>query len=341
MSKAMIPAASMLTLLVTFTAAQAQDGTRYTLNGRTVAFYNLVGSVRVEPGSGSQAVVEVTRRGPDADQLRIVSGDIDGVQTLRVIFPAEDIIVREMGRGSNTTMTVSEDGTFGRGRDRDRDRNQVRLHGADRGSRDSFEAAADLVVRLPAGVTLEGHLGVGEAEVNGTRSDLELGSVSGDLTVTRASGSLRLNSASGNIEVTDSDGDTEVNTASGNVTLSGIRASRVKVDVASGNVSVREVVTPDLDVSTASGRVNATIDGDVTHADLSTASGTVTVALGPRVNATIDVGTASGDIDVDMPLQVISERRNHFRARLGNGSGDIRIGAASGDVRVIRSGSNR
>ena len=76
--------------------------------------------------------------------------------------------------------------------------------------------------------------------------------------------------------------------------------------------------------------MDATLEGDVTHADLSTASGNVTVALGPRVNAMIDVGTASGGIDVDFPVQVLSERRNHFRARIGNGSGDIIDGAAGG-----------
>jgi hypothetical protein len=49
------------------------------------------------------------------------------------------------------------------------------------------------------------------------------------------------------------------------------------------NVTVRDVIAPDLEISTASGRVDATLDGDVTHADLSTASGTVTVAwLAPQ-----------------------------------------------------------
>jgi hypothetical protein len=322
----------VLALLVT-SGAQAQRGNSYTLSGRTVAYYNLVGSVRVDVGSGSQTVIEVVRRGRDADQLRIVSGDLDGVPTLRVIFPGDDIIDPEMGRGSNTNITVNEDGTFGRGRDRDG--NNVRIHGSDRG-RDGLEAAADLVVHLPAGVKLEGHLAAGLTDVRGTRSDLEMNSIAGDLVVTRASGALRLSSASGNIEVTESDAETNVSTASGDVRLTGIRSSALKVDVASGDVVLRSLVVSELDISTASGDVDATLDGDVTHADLSTASGTVTVALGSRVNAMIDVGTASGGIDVDVPVQVLSERRNHFRAKLGNGAGDIRIGAASGDVRVVR-----
>ena len=96
-----------------------------------------------------------------------------------------------MGRGSNTNLTVNDDGTFGSGRGRDG--NTVRIHGSDRG-RGGFEAAADLVVHLPAGVKLEGHLAAGETDVRGTRSDLELSSIAGDLFVTRASGALRLNS---------------------------------------------------------------------------------------------------------------------------------------------------
>ena len=331
-AKSIISAASVLAFASG--SALAQTGDRHVLSGRTVAFYNLVGTVRVEAGTGSQAVIEVTRRGPDADQLRVVSGIIDGVQTLRVIFPAEDIYVPDMGRGSNTTMSVNDDGTFNHGRERDG--NRVRIHGSDREARGSIQASADLIVRLPAGVTLDGHLGVGEVDVRGTRSDLELSTVAGDLTIYRTSGSLRLNSASGNVEVTESQGDTQVNTASGDVSLAGVRANRVEVDVASGNVTVRDVIAPDLEISTASGRVDATLDGEVTHADLSTASGTVIVALGSRLNATIDVGTATGEIDVDLPVEIIRERRNHFRGRLGNGAGDIRIGAASGDVRVVR-----
>jgi hypothetical protein len=215
--KSIISAASVLAFASG--SALAQTGDRHVLSGRTVAYYNLVGTVRVEAGTGSQAVIEVTRRGPDADQLRVVNGVIDGVQTLRVIFPAEEIYVPDMGRGSNTNMTVNDDGTFDRGRDRDG--NRVRIHGSDREARGSIQAAADLIVRLPAGMTLEGHIGVGEVDVRGTRSDLELSTVAGAVTIYRASGSLRLHSASGDVEVTESQGDTEVNTASGNVSLAG------------------------------------------------------------------------------------------------------------------------
>jgi hypothetical protein len=212
-------------LVLLSSSALAQTGDRHVLNGRTVAFYNLVGTVRVEAGTGGSTVIEVSRRGRDADQLRIVSGDIGGVQTLRVVFPMEDIYVPDMGRGSNTTMSVNDDGTFNRGRDRDG--NRIRIHGRDDEARGSLEAAADIVVRLPAGVTLEGHVGVGELDVRGTRSDLELSTVAGDLTIYRTSGSLRLNSASGDIEVTETQGDTEVNTASGDVSLTGVRGNRV------------------------------------------------------------------------------------------------------------------
>jgi lia operon protein LiaG len=330
-SRSLVPCA--LALAVVSGSANAQAD-RHVLSGRTAAFYNLVGNVRVVAGTGSETVIEVTRRGRDADQLRVVSGVIDGVQTLRVIYPADDILATGIEGNTNTTIDVNEDGTFGRGRGRYG--NQVRIHTSDRGGRDSFEASADLVVRVPVGVALQGHMVVGLADVRGTRSDLELSNVAGDVVITGASGAFRVSTASGNVDVSQTSADVEVNTASGDVVLTALRANRVKVDVASGDVRLRDVATGDLNISTASGDVDATMDGEVTHADLSTASGTVTVALGPRVNATIDVGTASGDIDVDFPLQVRSDHRNHVRGRIGSGAGDIRIGAASGDVRVTR-----
>ena len=85
---------------------------RYTIDDETVAIYNLVGAVRVEPGEGGVAV-QLTRAGADAARLRVAQGEIDGRATLRVIYP-EDRIHRGGGSpGSSTTLRVREDGTFG------------------------------------------------------------------------------------------------------------------------------------------------------------------------------------------------------------------------------------
>src|SRR5687768_17520406 len=156
------------TLLIPIVAA-AQT-TRQTLKGDSVAIYNLVGELRVDPGSGSDVVVEISRGGADASRLEVQSGPIRGRETLRIIYPDDVIRLPNWGRGWNTTMRVRDDGTFGDGGDwgrgsRDRGRREgreVRISGR---GRDGLEAFADLRVTVPAGKSVALYLGVGKAFV--------------------------------------------------------------------------------------------------------------------------------------------------------------------------------
>ena len=68
----------------------AQTPERHTLRGTRVAIYDLVGDVRIVEGTGRDVVVEVTRQGSDASQLRVETGDI-GAPTLRV-FPSTESV---------------------------------------------------------------------------------------------------------------------------------------------------------------------------------------------------------------------------------------------------------
>ena len=89
------------------------------VSGRSVAIYNIAGHVEIVPGSGSDVVVRIARHGDDADRLSIETGEIRGRETVRVVYPADQVVYPEMGRGSNTTQRVRDDGTFsdgGRGR---------------------------------------------------------------------------------------------------------------------------------------------------------------------------------------------------------------------------------
>src|ERR671931_315169 len=75
-------------------SAAAQEREGRTVPGDDVAIYNLAGQLRAEAGSGSDVVVEVTRGGRDGDRLRVETGRIGRRETLRVIFPQDDIVYR-------------------------------------------------------------------------------------------------------------------------------------------------------------------------------------------------------------------------------------------------------
>src|SRR5690348_10211730 len=80
--------------------AQAE---RHHIGGDRVAIYNLAGKVRVEGGSGSDVIVEVTRGGRDGDQLRVEQGSIRGRETLRILYPSDRIVYPALGRNDRTT----------------------------------------------------------------------------------------------------------------------------------------------------------------------------------------------------------------------------------------------
>jgi lia operon protein LiaG len=339
----------VLALLITTSAAHGQ---RYELTGRRVALYNLAGSMRIEAGTGSAVVVEVERLGRDANRLTVRANPLDGVPTLRVIYPADEIVADEMDRNSQTNLTVDEEGTWGRSRGGRR----VRISSGRRGSSDALHAQARLIVRVPQGVSVEAHLAVGDMTASnvagdlemetssgsisstGTRGNLTVETASGDIDVTHAQGELKLETASGGIEINGATGKrVDAETASGSIRLADVRAEEVKVETASGRIRVERTSAPRLEASTASGSVRVELDGEVRDVEISTASGGAEAVLPANFAGEVELETASGSIDVDFPMTIIRQRRNHVRGTIGQGgSARVSMSAASGDVRLLR-----
>ena len=148
-----------LTLAFPIASAQME---RQTLSGERVAIYNLAGKLRIEGGSGSDVVVEITRGGKDASQLKVANSVINGQQSLRVIYPSDRIVYPELDRWNRTTLSVAEDGTWGDHEDRGfrgRSRDRVEI----RGSGTGLEAFADLRIIIPRGKRVVVHHAVGDA----------------------------------------------------------------------------------------------------------------------------------------------------------------------------------
>lgn len=321
------------------------------VSGSDVAIYDLVGHVQVTRGSGSDVVVRVVRGGDDAERLRVETGEIGGRQTLRIVFPDDEIVYREMGRGSNATLSVRDDGTFGDGRGRGGDR--VRVHGRGPG----MEAWADLVVEVPAGQTIATYLGIGRIDAAGVDGTVRLDSGSGRISASDMSGSLTVDTGSGRVDVRGVNGDLSVDTGSGGVDVSNVtgervmidtgsggvdvqtvRAGRLVVDTGSGSVDLSGVSVPDVMVDTGSGGIDLELLVDVTRLILDTGSGSVTVRAPDDLGGTVEIDTGSGSIDLDFPLEVTSVRRDRVRGTLGDGDGEIRVDTGSGSVRFRRGG---
>lgn len=322
------------------------------ISGRSVAIYNLAGHVEVVRGSGSDVVVRITRGGADASALSIETGQIRGRSTLRIIYPDDEIVYRDMGRRSSTSMNVRRDGTFsdgGNGRG-----NRVRI----RGDGGGLEAWADLVIEVPVGNDFAVHLAVGEVEARGVEADvlidtgsgrvvatdivgaLDIETGSGGVVVRGVVGDLRVETGSGRVEVSDVSGrEIAIETGSGGVRGVGLDADVLSVDTGSGSIELESVRSSKIVLDTGSGSIDIELTSDIDVLEADTGSGSVTVRAPSDLGAEVEIKTGSGRIDLDFPLEVRSVRRNHVRGTIGDGRGRIEIDTGSGSVRLIRTGN--
>jgi hypothetical protein len=344
--------AVLFALSPTLTAPLDAQAERHTLQGTDVAVYNLAGVIRVEPAgaAGAAAVVEITRGGRHAERLRVVTGELRGVQTLRVIYPADEIAY---GEGhSSAELRVREDGTFGDNGDAWRDGRRVRI--TSRGG--GLDAHADLRVGVPKGQRIAVYLGVGRVFVTNVDGHLRVDVASADVTVATTRGPLTIDTGSGNVTATDAEGDLSIDTGSGNVTVTRMRGPGLRIDTGSGNATAVQVEADVLEIDTGSGDVDATgvraqtihldtgsgnvelaVLADADRIDIDTGSGNVTLVVPESFGAEVEVETGSGDIDLGFPVQARRLERDHFVGTIGDGRGSVTIGTGSGGVRLLKS----
>lgn len=231
--------AAMVLLPATLVAQQAE---RRALSGDRVAVYNLAGVMRLEPGTGADVVVEVTRGGRDAAKLTIATGPLRGRETLRVIYPDDDLVYRELGGGSNTTLRVRDDGTFNDRDDRGGHRwsdegRRVRIAGSGGG----LEAHADVRIAVPTGKRIEIYLAVGEAFVSNVDGDRRVDVASANVTADHMKGSLLVDTGSGDVTVNlpaDFGAQVDIETSSGEIDLRNVtvRTTRLEEDHLTGEI---------------------------------------------------------------------------------------------------------
>lgn len=329
----------------------AQQPERFSLDGREVAIYNIVGRLQVVGGSGDRVVVEVTRGGRDAGQLRVEPGNIDGRASLAIRYPSDRIFYAHSNWNGRTTFSISENGTWGhksRGRSGGR-----RIEVSSRG--DGLDAHANLRVIVPKGKSLHIHHGIGETTVDNVEGDLSVDVAASRVRVSHMKGSLSLDTGSGGVEVTDMTGDLTIDSGSGGAVLDGVRGGKLTLDVGSGSlrgrdVDVSELVgdigsggvrlsgvkTPVLRIETGSGSTEIELLSAPTDVSIEAGSGGITLRMPATTSAAVDIETGSGSIDTDFEVKLSRIERRALRGTIGTGSGRIRIESGSGGVRLMK-----
>lgn len=336
------PALLLLALLAGPAGASAQE--RFTVGGPRVAIHNLAGRVEVQRGTGSAVVVEMTRGGRDGGRLRVEQGPIGDRTVLRVIYPGDEIAYPR--GGGNTNLRVRDDGTFG-GAIRGRQGRAVRI------ARDGdVEAWADLRVLVPAGLDAEVYLAVGEIAARGVSADLRLDTHAGAITAEDLRGRIILDTGSGGVRAGGIEGELVVDTGSGDVVLRDARVGTLSVDTGSGTVQLDGFRADALTVDTGSGGVRGTGDAEVVEVDtgsgdvsldlggtlrdvtVDAGSGNVTLAVPAGYGARVSLETSSGDLDVNLPLQVVRRGRDALEGTIGDGRGRLEVDTGSGTITV-------
>jgi lia operon protein LiaG len=349
-------AVAPLLLMAPSLAAQSND---YTLRGERVAVYNVAGDLRVEPGTGRDVEIRVSLRGRDASRLRVETGTVRGLPTLRVIYPDDDIIYDggESGSSRRSSMEtrIRDDGTWGNNNGRDgwlRDGRRIRVRSSGRG----VEAWADIVVRVPEGQSADSYLLVGSLSANGVRGNLRLDAGAARVTADRVTGVLHVDAGSGSVLLRDIRGSQlVVDVGSGSITAEDLRVDRCTFDTGSGRVSGSNVACEVMNADTGSGTVrfaalssnDITVDTgsggvslDLTRAArnlrVESGSGGVTLIMPDGANATVDIETGSGGITTDFPIRTNRVERRALHGSIGDGSGRIMIDTGSGSIRLQR-----
>ncbi len=335
-------------------AAPAPD--RFLLHGDRVEICDLVGTVRVVPGSAAGTEVLVTRGGRDGARLRIESADGEGGPRsegawLRVIYPGRRIVYPRLGGFGHTRLTVGRDGCLGSGDLGILSARRVSVASGGPG----IEAWADLEVRLPAGREFTLHLGVGDASVAGVDGRLVLDVVSAPVRAEGTRGSLTVDTGSGSVALRRCEGELVVDTGSGEVTVEETKGGRLRIDTGSGHVSGARLAADALVVDTGSGHVQ--LDG-VSARDIrldtgsggvqlglergpgsllvDTGSGSVTIQGPPALDARVRLETSSGHIESDYPLTLLHREDGTLEGTIGAGRGTIHVDTGSGAVRLKR-----
>lgn len=238
-----------------------------------------------------------------------------------------------------------------------------------RGKGEGVPLHVDLQIRLPAGTHASIDNKVGRMHAKALQADLSMKTASGDIDAQGVTGSLTMHSGSGDIEVADIkgalsvhtgsgdvqlhrvQGGTEVGTGSGDIDGGDVHGERVNLQTGSGDITLKNL-SGDLKAETGSGDIGLRDLSTITKAHIGSGSGDVNLAGDLSNMKDFEIRSGSGDIslvsaqppavhldiqgsDIGVHwtgLRNIESGRRHFRADVGDASGNGHISTGSGDV---------
>jgi hypothetical protein len=190
----------------------------------------------------------------------------------------------------------------------------------------------------------------GDIEVESAGAALEAGSTSGSVSVAGAQKS-RVRSVSGDVSVRDVAGPLRASTTSGSITVTGaqdslslssvsgdIRADRaprgLSAETTSGGVVVRGI-SGTVKVGSTSGDVKLSLRDPLRGLEAGTSSGGIRIELDPAIACALEMRTSSGELDVQVPMQMRNASRHGVTGSIRGGGTPVSLRTSSGDITVV------
>ena len=254
------PFAILLAVALTAAPAYAKETERFDWTGTlpaggAVEIKNVNGSIEIEPGSGSEVVVEATKTGrrDDPSTVRIEIVEHDGGVTVCAVYP---------GKG-NTCVPGSGGGMNSRNND----------------------VGVEFRVRVPASARVTARTVNGQVEVGPVDGDVDASTVNGSIDVD-AGGAVHARTVNGSIDVrmgTPSGADDlEFETVNGSIELRVPRDLAVDLDVRTQNGSIVTDWDVQVEGNWSGRRLAASVGGGGRGLSARTVNGDVVIRSGRR-----------------------------------------------------------
>lgn len=198
--------------------------------------------------------------------------------------------------------------------------------------------SAYLIIKMPVTADLEVETVSANISVDGVTGEVSLESVSGRVEVSGQSDSLEAASVSGDVRVTSIAGRSDLESVSGNIIVQHA-TGRLDAEVVSGNIEIEGGLLSSLHVESVSGSVFcAAQPTESGRFSLETMSGTAELVVASDINADFTIETYSGSIRNDIgPEPTRTDKYSpgkELKFTSGAGGARISIESFSGSVKL-------
>lgn len=196
---------------------------------------------------------------------------------------------------------------------------------------------AELRISVPVWMDVRVQGNQMDATVRGTRAEISVETVGGDVVVDGGAGLISIRTIQGEVSLRNARGRIEAMSVNEEVTLTRVDGE-IYVETTNGDVTMREIRSASTRATTVNGDVvyEGTIQDDGRYG-FATHNGDILLAIPEKANATVSVSTFHGEFESDFPVRLTRTGRDRqFDFTLGSGRARIELESFNGEIQLRR-----